>query len=249
MSRRLFVGDVHGQYDSLMRLWDLISLDSGDTIYFVGDLIDRGPQSAQVVDFVRANAAGCVRGNHEDLLLDAFAGGNINPLSMQEWLRSGGEMTLASYKDEIEALKRDIEWMQTLPLYIDLGNIWLVHAGVNPTSLLSAQSSNEFCWIRDVFHNSRSPFFEDKHIIVGHTMTFTFPNVLPGQIIEGMGWINIDTGAYDSRGGWLTALDWDNQMVYQVNTFNSKQRVRSYMDSTVKLEPSSLKPIRSRRPL
>ena len=56
MSRRVFVGDVHGQYDSLMRLWDLISLDSGDAIYFVGDLIDRGPQSAQVVDFVRANA-------------------------------------------------------------------------------------------------------------------------------------------------------------------------------------------------
>jgi serine/threonine protein phosphatase 1 len=80
-------------------------------------------------------------------------------------------------------------------------------------------------------------------------MTFTFPNVLPGQIIEGMGWINIDTGAYDSRGGWLTALDWDNQMVYQVNTFKSKERVRTYVDLAVKLEPSSLKPIRSRRPL
>jgi len=241
MPRRLFIGDVHGHYDGLLRLWDLIAPTADDAVYFVGDLIDRGPKSAQVVEFVRRQQACCVRGNHEQLLLDACVDGNLHPSTMQGWLYSGGQMTLASYRGALPILKEDVHWLQQLPLYIDLGDLWLVHAGVNPTLPIAEQSSYELCWIRDSFHRSPTPYFPDKTIITGHTITFTFPGVPPGQIIEGRGWIDIDTGVYHSRSGWLTALDFDNQLVYQVNVFEPKQRVRPYADSVVKLEPSAVK--------
>lgn len=241
MPRRLFIGDVHGHYDGLRRLWDLISPDPDDAVYFVGDLIDRGPKSAQVVDFVRRYGTGCVRGNHEQLLLDAFVDGSINLPTMQGWLYSGGQMTLSSYQGSVETLKADVLWLKSLPLYIDLGNVWLVHAGVNPSLSIAQQSSYELCWIRDTFHSSTAPYFPDKQIITGHTITFTFPGVPPGQIIEGLGWSDIDTGVYHSRSGWLTALDWDHQTVYQINVFEGTQRIRTYADSVVKLDPKSLK--------
>jgi serine/threonine protein phosphatase 1 len=247
MNRRIFIGDVHGQYDALLRLWDLISPRSGDSVYFVGDLIDRGPKSAQVVSFVRQHGAGCVLGNHEQLFLDAFSNGDVNIPAMQEWLRSGGQATVDSYQEMAKDLKEDLEWMRGLPLYTDLGNIWLVHAGLNPNLPLARQSSHEFCWIRRLFHHSHVPYFPDKQIITGHTMTFTFPNGVAGYIAEGAGWCDIDTGAYDPRGGWLTALDWDNQTIYQVNVFEHEQRVQTYAESVFLIEPDLSKTPRRKR--
>ena len=236
MPRKLFVGDIHGHYDSLQRLFDLICPEVADEIYFVGDLIDRGPQSAKVVDFVRRFGSGCVRGNHEDLLLDAVVDGNFDPRGLDKWVASGGNTTLDSYTNAIDTLMEDVLWMKTLPLYIDLGNTWLVHAGLNPDLSLAEQGSHDFCWIRKKFHSANVSYFPDKQIIIGHTMTFTFPRALPGKIVEGPGWSNIDTGAYDSRSGWLTALDWENQKVYQVNTVENLEGVTNYKDCVIKIE-------------
>jgi serine/threonine protein phosphatase 1 len=247
MNRRLFIGAVHGQYNALLRLWDLISPGSGDSVYFVGDLIDRGPKSAQVVSFVRQHGAGCVLGNHEQLFLDAFSAEDVNVLALQEWLRSGGQATIDSYREISKDLKEDLEWMRGLPLYIDLENVWLVHAGLNPNLPLARQSSHEFCWIRRLFHYSNAPYFPDKQIITGHTMTFTFPNNVVGQIAEGAGWCDIDTGAYDPRGGWLTALDWENQTVYQVDVFGSEQKVQTYAESVFCIEPNLAETPRRKR--
>jgi serine/threonine protein phosphatase 1 len=247
MHRQIFVGDVHGQFDGLRRLWDLMVPDAEDRVYFVGDLIDRGPQSAEVVSFVRQHSAGCVRGNHEQLLLDAFVEGEVYVPGMREWLRSGGQSTVENYKDLARNLEEDIEWIRSLPLYIDLGNVWLVHAGLNPNLPLARQSSHEFCWVRRIFHSSHTPYFPDKQIITGHTMTFTFPDSAVGQIAEGAGWSDIDTGAYDSRSGWLTGLDWDNQMVYQVNVFDSETRVQSYSDSVFAVNLSYTTSLKEKR--
>lgn len=241
MPRRIFIGDIHGHYDGLRRLWDYIAPATEDQIYCVGDLIDRGPKSSEVVDFVRQHATGCVRGNHEQLLLDAFADGELNLPTLQGWIFSGGQATLTSYNGSIAALGEHVEWLKRLPLYIDLGDIFLVHAGVNPALPMAEQSSYELCWIRETFHGSPAPFFADKMIIAGHTITFTFPGVKPGQIVKGQGWLDIDTGVYHPRSGWLTALDWDNRLVYQVNVFEPASRVRSFEQAVTMISPDAVK--------
>jgi len=229
--RRIFIGDIHGHYVGLRHLLDKIAPSDSDRVYFVGDLIDRGPQSAKVVSYVREQSFPCVLGNHEQLLLDAFANTRESSQTLQAWLYSGGQSTLASYDHDIDLLSDHIEWFRTLPLYLDLGDIWLVHAGVNPSLAIDEQTAEECCWIRDAFHGAPLPYFQDKLIITGHTITFTFPDIAPGQIVEGPGWLDIDTGAYHPKSGWLTALDIDNEIVYQFNVFEATYRTRSLEDA------------------
>jgi serine/threonine protein phosphatase 1 len=240
MTRRIFIGDIHGHYDGLISLLDVIAPGSSDQLYFVGDLIDRGPKSAQVVEFVRKNKYHCVLGNHEQLLIEAFPNGETHMPTFQGWLYSGGQTTLASY-ESVDKLFEDLEWIKTLPFYMDLGDVWLVHAGVNPQRTLPQQSSHEFCWIRDTFHAHDRPYFPDKLIITGHTITFTFPGVSPGQVAQGPGWLDIDTGAYHPKSGWMTAFDVDNGMVYQANIFHNTIRIRSLQEAMCKIEQRKLK--------
>lgn len=216
--RRIFIGDVHGHYDGLMKLLEAIAPNDGDMVHFVGDLIDRGPKSSEVVKFVKQSGYKCVLGNHEQLLLDAFRNNKMNKAAFQTWLYSGGHSTIASYGNPRKLLE-DIEWIRTLPAYIDLGDIWLVHAGVHPELPIEAQGPEDFCWIRTPFHQIEEPYFPDKLIVVGHTITFTFVGLEPGQLALGQGWVGIDTGVYNPKSGWLTALDITQRKVYQVNVF------------------------------
>jgi serine/threonine protein phosphatase 1 len=221
--RRIIIGDVHGHYDGLMLLFEAISPNCDDRIYFLGDLIDRGSQSAQVIKFVRDNGYCSLLGNHEQLLLEAFWDGEVNRSALNAWLYSGGQATVSSYKDAASLLD-DVDWMRTLPLYQDLGDLWLVHAGVHPLLPIDEQGAEDFCWIRGPFHCIESPYFPDKTIVVGHTITFTFPGVTPGQIARGHGWMDIDTGAYNPKSGWLTAYDATYQTAYQVHVFEKRVR-------------------------
>ena len=240
MPRRIFIGDIHGHYDGLMRLLEAVDLNLQDEVYFVGDLIDRGPQSRQVVNYVRDNGYRCVMGNHEQLLLEAFPNGEAHMPAFQGWLYSGGQSTLSSYTS-VDDLFDHVHWIQDLPLYMDLGDIWLVHAGLNPQRTLEEQTSHEYCWIRDGFHSHKQPYFPDKLIITGHTITFTLPGVEPGEIARGPGWLDIDTGAYHPKSGWLTALDMDGSMVYQFNVFNNMLRIRPINDAEATVEQHKIK--------
>ncbi len=233
MHRRLFIGDIHGHYEGLMSLLDHIAPASEDQIYFVGDLIDRGPQSSQVVEFVKNSGYPCVLGNHEQLALEALYQSPLNQNLLQSWLYSGGKTTLASYGDNSDLLINHLHWLHELPLYLDLGDIWLVHAGVDPLLSLAEQTIDELCWVRDIFHSSPKPYFDDKLIITGHTITFTFKDVEPGQVVTGPGWLDIDTGAYHPRSGWLTAVDPDQNQVFQVNVYDGTYRVRSLQEASV----------------
>lgn len=241
MSRRIFIGDVHGHYDGLMRLIAMIAPTREDRLHFVGDLIDRGPKSAQVVEFVRQGNHSCVLGNHEHLLISAFPDEDSNIGAFQGWLHSGGQPTLTSYPDT-ESLLEHVEWLKTLPLYLDLGDILLVHAGLNPRKPLEQQTHMDFCWIRDAFHSHPQPVFEHKRIIIGHTITFTLPGVMPGQIAQGPGWLDIDTGAYHPRSGWLTAVDIDHSLVYQINTLTKVRRMTTLESAVATVEPTDVKP-------
>ena len=249
--RRIFIGDIHGHYDGLMGLLDSIAPTEADRVYFLGDLIDRGPSSAQVLQFVRQSGYQSLLGNHEQLLLEAFPGGQASAPALQAWLYSGGQSTLTSYENP-SALLEQLEWISTLPTYLDLGNIWLVHAGVHPDMAIEDQSTQEFCWIRDTFHSSAQPYFEDKLILTGHTITFTFPGVSAGALVKGNGWLDLDTGAYHPKSGWLTALSVDTeetltdpllaeQVVHQINVFSHEVRSLPLGELMVTVDPDRVR--------
>lgn len=231
--RRIVIGDVHGHYDGLMTLLEAIAPSSADKVYFLGDLIDRGPKSAQVVEFVQQNSYQSLLGNHEQLMLDAMPNGGVDARSWQAWLYSGGEATITSYVDTGMMPQKHLAWMRSLPTYLDLGDIWLVHAGVDPKLPLKQQSVHELCWIRGAFHRSTKPYFPNKLIITGHTITFTFEGVEPGELAQGAGWLDIDTGAYHPKSGWLTGYDVSFRRVYQVNVFDHQVRILPF-DEIVK---------------
>ncbi|MBW4648966.1 MAG: serine/threonine protein phosphatase [Kastovskya adunca ATA6-11-RM4] len=242
--RRIVIGDVHGHYETLMILLDEIAPTSDDNVYFLGDLIDRGPQSAQVVEFVKQSPYHCLLGNHEQMLIDVLGDGQMYGPALQAWLYSGGHSTVNSY-GEGGILPEHIKWMQSLPTHLDLGDVWLVHAGVHPTIPIEQQTSDQLCWIRDEFHSMTQPYFPDKLIITGHTITFTLPSVQPGKIAQGQGWLDIDTGAYHPKSGWMTALDINNSLVYQVNTFRHRRRTLPLAEAVTWVEPSQVFPRRS----
>jgi serine/threonine protein phosphatase 1 len=154
----------------------------------------------------------------------------------QSWLVNGGYATVVSYNYKIP--QEHIDWFSTLPHYLDLGDLWLVHAGLSPDLAIKDQSIHQFCWIRDDFHSITVPYFPDKLIITGHTITFTFPGVKPGKIAAGAGWLDIDTGAYHPHSGWLTGLDITNQIVYQVNTKNEERRSLPLEEAITVIDPT-----------
>ena len=242
-SRKIVIGDVHGQYDALMQLFGAIAPSANDQVCFVGDLIDRGPKSAHVVDFVMHSPYECLLGNHEKMLLDLLPEGPQQQQILHSWIMSGGQATLLSYQDlfhEPGIPSNHIDWLLERPLYQDWGDYWLVHAGVDPTLPVEEQTAQQCCWIRDPFHASSTPYFEDKTIVTGHTITFTLPGIEPGELVQGQGWIGIDTGAYHPRSGWLTALDLSNQMVYQVNVYESQSRVLPLRDIIRRVNPAQI---------
>ncbi|ELS03816.1 Calcineurin-like phosphoesterase [Xenococcus sp. PCC 7305] len=237
--RRIVIGDVHGHYETLIALLESVAPNSDDQVYFLGDLIDRGPKSAEVVDFVMKHKYQCLRGNHEEMLLEVVGQGKVTVQLYQGWLHSGGYATVTSYDSKIP--QEHIDWMRELPLYLDLGDVWLVHAGLSPHIPLEQQTSEQFCWIREDFHAIPQPYFSDKLVITGHTITFTFPGVQPGQLAAGNGWLDIETGAYHQNSGWLTALDIDNQKVYQANTQDRRLRIMPLTRAMVKVDISSVR--------
>jgi serine/threonine protein phosphatase 1 len=237
--RRIFIGDVHGHFDGLMRLLDSIAPDQADQVYFVGDLIDRGPKSAQVIEFVQKHNYPCVMGNHEQLLLEAFPEGRPFTPGLGAWLHSGGQNTVNSFSDA-ENLLKHLDWFQSLPAYLDLGDVWLVHAGLHPQLTIAEQTTQEYCWIREEFHSIPEPYFQDKLIITGHTITFTLPGVRPGMLAQGQGWLDIDTGAYHPKSGWLTGFDFTNQMVHQVNVFQRRSRVLPLAEAVTPVLPEQI---------
>ncbi len=235
--RRIVIGDVHGHYDGLMLLLEALAPSLKDRVYFLGDLIDRGPKSAQVLDFVQHSPYQTLLGNHEQLMLEALSGRQMDMRAWQFWMYSGGDATVASYKNTGMMPYKHLDWLRSLPTYIDLGDIWLVHAGVHPAMPINEQSSEQLCWIRKEFHTISKPYFPDKLIITGHTITFTFEGVRPGELVRGQGWLDIDTGAYHPKSGWLTGFDLNYRRVYQVNVFNNQVRILPFDEVVRQLRP------------
>ncbi len=217
--RAYAVGDVHGRLDLLDRMLSTIEADiaarseSHNVIIFLGDLIDRGPASAAVVERLRTyQPAGATMiflcGNHEEVMLRILAGERG---LLADWLKFGGVQCLKSYgidpaslteMDEGAALALIAERIpQAHRTFVEgfadtfrFGDYLFVHAGIRPGLDVANQAQSDLRWIRD-------PFLDDVNdhgfiVVHGHTIT--------AAVDERSNRIGLDTGAY--RTGILTAM-------------------------------------------
>lgn len=213
MSLTYAIGDIHGlqrQLGELLARCRRHAAGRATTLIFLGDYIDRGPASAEVVTMLmELQASGtekvvALKGNHEAVILD-IAAGTIAP---DRWLTQGGPATLASYGvDDVRDLPADhLEWMRALPVKFDDGNRFFVHAGVDPQRPLDDQRDHDLIWIREPFLSDTSDF--GRLVVHGHTPTKGAPDLRRNRL-------NIDTGAV--YGGPLTAAVFSDEAVAPVD--------------------------------
>jgi len=188
-------GDVHGRLDLLRLAFDKIDqiAEAGPTtIIALGDYIDRGPDSAGVVDFLMSYAGQhrlvCLKGNHEDLMVQAKSDGGMADC----WMMNGGIQTLRSYEDGLPS-EVHREWMRTLPVtYEDRHRVY-VHAGLMPGFDVDQQEDEWCLWIRERFLREKTPW--SKHVVHGHTPQHDGkPNIAEPELLFHR--TNLDTGAY-----------------------------------------------------
>jgi serine/threonine protein phosphatase 1 len=203
------IGDVHGCRDKLIRLLYFCARHRNDRparFVFLGDYIDRGPDSRGVIEILinmQRDTRGqviCLRGNHEALLLNAMGWQRDEGLL---WVAQGGARTLLSYgvKQPAELPAKHLDLIRSLPLFFDDGRRLFVHAGVNPLLPLDQQVETDLLWIREPFLSSDRDY--GRLIVHGHTpLRSRIPELRPNRL-------NLDTAAV--YGGPLTAAVFDNE--------------------------------------
>jgi serine/threonine protein phosphatase 1 len=202
MSLTYAIGDVHGCAALLDALLERIERHAGDRAHrlvFLGDYVDRGPDSAAVLRTVSRlhwsdpQAVTCLMGNHERMLLDALA----RPEAAEHWLLNGGDATLRSFgARDAGGLPRDnLDWMEGLPTLHGDAARWYVHAGLRPGAGAEHTVPHDRLWIRELFLDGDHDF--GRHVVHGHTpLRDGRPEVRRFRT-------NLDTGAV--YGGALTA--------------------------------------------
>lgn len=166
MSRTWVIPDSHGCLFTFRTLVeDLIGLRQDDRLILLGDYIDRGPDSKRLIDYIiQLSAQGyevsAIRGNHEDFLVKAWEAamnprGLMNLMSRKklrnEWIESGGDTTLHSFGvDDMRLFPVSyIDWIKSLPLYVELDKFLVVHAGFNFDAPDIFADEHAMMWIRD----------------------------------------------------------------------------------------------------
>jgi serine/threonine protein phosphatase 1 len=218
---QVVIADIHGHFDALQRLKKEFSYNPIEhQLIYLGDYIDRGPNSFEVVNEVMREVleedAIALLGNHERMMLNAFTSrpnrDRIKDMSL--WLRNGGQKTVDSYENGEKDMKNHLEYLATLPLYVENNNYFFVHAGVNPRKKIEDQKAKDFLWIRHDFLNASDLTQATSKIIVfGHSPTIEFTG--KAEIFIAKDRIGVDTGAgYNKR---LSAFDTRSQCCYYVD--------------------------------
>ena len=201
------IGDIHGSLDKLRALFARCEAHAAGRpmkLVFLGDYIDRGPESFGVIDFLltlrkrRGDAIVTLKGNHEEMALSVIDGQS----AAGPWLVQGGAETLESYEvaQPGDIPRAHVDWMRALRLSYDDGRRFFVHAGVNPDLPLDAQNANDLLWIRQPFLSDPRDY--GRLIVHGHTPLETGLPDLRGNRL------NVDTAAV--FGGPLTAAVFDD---------------------------------------
>ena len=223
--RLIAVGDIHGNLDRLLELVAGLEAECRNApapthLVFLGDYIDRGPASAQVVEWLAGFAPGWatphfLRGNHEQCLIDILSGAAPDD-TLAAWLDYGGRETLSSYglgvpvlySDDLGAIRDEsrravpahhLGFLHGTRSHLRFQDYLFVHAGVRPGVPMEAQSEEDLLWIREPFLSSDEDF--GAVVVHGHTIT-PAPESRRNRIA-------IDTGVY--RHGVLTAVILEGQ--------------------------------------
>ena len=241
--RAYAIGDIHGRLDLLEDLIAAIERDIADRpeaetfVVFLGDLIDRGPQSREVVERLRTLRSDRFQpvfliGNHEEVLL-RLLGGELGLLD--SWLRFGGAECAKSYGlnsrqlaqlDEATAIERlkaaipaeHVDFLSSFHDTFRFGDYLFVHAGIRPGIDLTDQSQVDLRWIRAAFLDSKA----DHGFIVVHGHTIS------EAVDEQYNRIGIDTGAY--RSGILTAIGLDGEERWYITSAAALPRKSPLVD-------------------
>lgn len=211
------VGDVHGRADLFAALAAAIDADDGNRgaadslVVLLGDLVDRGPDSAGVVrqarEWQQRRPLRALMGNHEEMFLDSFTREDV----LRQFLRYGGRETILSYPVDPDTYREathaqtqdlmraaipeaDLAFIRAMEDMIRIGDYLFVHAGIRPGVPLPEQRTGDLRWIREPFCTSREDM--GLTVVYGHTI-YEQPDLAPSRI-------GIDTGAYAS--GRLTAV-------------------------------------------
>lgn len=205
------IGDIHGCYDKLTALMEKIDIDfESDTLVFLGDYIDRGHQSFEVVEYLiqlkrQHPHTVFLKGNHEEMLEKYLAG-----TDKITYLVNGGQQTLESYLNRPRQLDEPLipethmTFFKSLQLYHETDHYVFVHAGLKKTVPLAEQKSEDLLWIRQKFIGSKEDF--GKLVVFGHT-PLPEPLLQPNKI-------GIDTGAV--YGNKLTCVRLPELVFYTV---------------------------------
>lgn len=206
--RLLAIGDIHGCDVALEVLLAAVNVGPQDTVVVLGDAVDRGPGSKNVVEQLIDLRSRCqlvfVLGNHEEMMLDALEGGEWH----EGWLRYGGRETLASYGGSPEDIPAEhIRFLKTGLDYWEAEAHLLIHANLEPGVPLPLQNPEWLRWTH--LTGFEPPHPSGKRVLCGHTPQRSgVPLVRPG-------WVGLDTFAWGS--GWLTCLDTVTDEYYQAN--------------------------------
>ncbi len=201
MKRYTFaVGDIHGRLDLLERSADAVAdwlAERGAVgqVVFLGDYVDRGPDSRAVVEYLMTElggAATCLRGNHEQIMLDACAADHVSS-EMDMWVMNGGYATLASYGGRREDVPQShLDWLAGLPILAQDDHRIFVHAGLMPGVPVEEQDEFTCLWIRERFLRDTEGF--GKHVVHGHTHTWDGKETGLAELLPHR--TNLDTCAY-----------------------------------------------------
>jgi serine/threonine protein phosphatase 1 len=216
--RIIAIGDIHGCSVALATLIEMIQPTPLDTLVFLGDYIDRGPNSRSVIEQVIHLDERCqvvpLLGNHEEMLLGALEGKD----NLRYWLKFGGKETLDSYGCEnaidcygLEDVRRipaeHVQFIKCCRNYYEMVNHFFVHAYYDPDRPLYEQLWSGLRWA--TLPPNPKPHCSGKVAVVGHTAQTS------GEILD-LGCVKcIDTFCHG--GGWLTALEVRTDQVWQAN--------------------------------
>ena len=197
--RRYVIGDIHGCAKALRTLIENIDPKEEDEMVFLGDYVDRGPNSRDVVQQIIDLRDQCrvipLRGNHEIMLLGVVLGGLDDKL----WLGNGGVSTVSSYGGSLRKIPiPHLDFFQSLEAYYETSESIFVHAGYDPDKAIHEQDQALTYW-NHLPEILPPPHKSGKRIFVGHTPQTN------GNILDGGHIVCVDTFCFG--GGYLTAYE------------------------------------------
>lgn len=223
MAREIALSDIHGCNRTLLAMLDLLAVSKADTLYFLGDYVDRGPDSKGVIDSIwRMQSEGyqvhCLMGNHEALTVADYE-------TTQNTGRPdlGDARLLSSFfaQSILDIPVEYINWMRNLPRYAEIPGYILVHAGLDFGYDNPFENQDALIWIRDWYDSVNRDWLGDRQVVHGHTPITTEACRMMFARQEQLPVLDIDCGAvfYNSQHyGQLCAFDLTNRaLIFQPN--------------------------------